>query len=92
MKNLTIVENIKICPDLKWQRKCDTLEKDTYRCCPDTCKEKSALTEEQCNELNGGQCIYPNEAQCTGNSDQTSNKYIELSKRCRYYEKNCMKY
>ena len=80
-------KNITKCDDLESKSKCYTREKDTFRCCPESCKEESALTENQCNGLTNGDCIYPNEAQCTGNFDQTNNNTIELRLRG-----NCMKY
>ena len=39
--------------------------KDMKRCCPDSCGT-GALSEEECYALGGwGNCIYPNEAQCS---------------------------
>ena len=77
LKNLTDPKDTTSCPKIALEEKCDTLEKDTLRCCPVACK-KGSLTEKQCNELiSAGNCNYPNEAQCTGNFDQTNNNTIE---------------
>merc|ERR1719219_1921588 len=45
---------------------CDSYNKLSYRCCPETCNNGEELLEEDCNELTGhGSCTYPNDAQCS---------------------------
>ena len=49
---------------------CDLYAKDMKRCCPESCNS-GTMTEVECNALNGnGNCIYPNDAQCSGNNDK----------------------
>ena len=52
---------------------CNMYAKDMKRCCPESCNS-GPLTEVECNSLNGnGNCIYPNDAQCSGNNDKEKN-------------------
>ena len=55
-----------ICNSTESTKYCNMMyAKDMKRCCPDSCGT-GALSEEECYALGGwGNCIYPNEAQCS---------------------------
>ena len=61
---------LKASPDFRWgcwwnRNNCDSWGKSVRRCCPETCGT-GEFTEEDCNAFDGkGDCIYPNEAQCS---------------------------
>ena len=57
---------------------CITWARDVRRCCPETCGTGS-FTEEDCalwTSGEGGDCIYPNHAQCHGNGSMIRRQYF----------------
>ena len=58
---------------------CITWARDMRRCCPETCGTGS-FTEEDCAlwTPGGGDCIYPNDAQCHGNGSIIRLQYLNI--------------
>ena len=52
-------------PNIQNGEWCLTFGKNVRRCCPETCRT-GTFTEADCNSFPGnGDCIYPNDAQCS---------------------------